>query len=145
MKATKQRKKQQRAQQEQKLYPPFEVLGSFKDYFPDIDLAQVEWSWEVPFKIYEAEFELDGQEIEAEFTITGHLMLIETSIPNDELPEVVRKSMRERYPNQSIDEVERVEYSNGMVCYEIELEKGEKVREVLYREDGLFIGEEVDL
>ena len=33
----------------------------------------------------------------------------------------------------------------GMVCYEIELEKGEKVREVLYREDGLFIGEEEDL
>ncbi|MDX2304739.1 MAG: PepSY-like domain-containing protein [Microscillaceae bacterium] len=144
MKSTKQ-KKQLKKQGQEKLFPTFEVLAMFKDYFPDIDLAKVEWSWEVPYKIYEAEFEQDGQEIEAEFTITGHLVLIETSIPNDELPEVVRKSLRERYPNQSIDEVERVEYSNGMVCYEIELEKGEKVREVLYREDGLFIGEEIDL
>ena len=145
MKATKQRKKQKRTQQEEKLYPSVEVLSLFKDYFPEVDLAEVEWSWEVPYKIYEAEFEVDGYEIEAEFTVTGHLLLIETSIEAEQLPEVVRKSMRERYPNQSIDEVERVEYSHGMVCYEIELEKGEKVREVLYREDGLFIGEEEDL
>lgn len=145
MKESKKRKKQKREQQEEKLYPSFEVLGSFKDYFPEIDLAKVEWSWEVPYKIYEAEFEEEGFEIEAEFTVTGHLLLIETSIPNDQLPEVVRQSMRSSYPNQSIDEVERVEYSNGMVCYEIELEKGEKVREVLYREDGLFIGEAEDL
>lgn len=127
------------------MYVPDEILLTFKDYFPNVDLAEVEWSWEVPYKIYEAEFDLEDKEYEVEITVTGHLIQAEISIPTEDLPEVVRKSMRERYPNQSIDEVERVEYSNGLVCYEIELEKGEKVREVLIREDGKFIGVAEDL
>ncbi len=141
MKASKSRKKQN----SERLYPSDEVLLSFKDAFPNIDIAAVEWSWEVPYKIYEASFEYEDNDYEVEITVTGHLLLAEISIAADELPEIVRKSMREKYPNQSIDEVERIEYSNGMVCYEIELEKGEKSREVLYREDGLFIGVEEDL
>lgn len=141
MKSSKSRKKQS----PERLYPSDEVLLSFKDAFPNIDIATVEWAWEVPYKIYEASFEYEDREYEVEITITGHLLLAEISISPDELPEIVRKSMREKYPNQSIDEVERVEYSNGMICYEIELEKGEKSREVLYREDGLFIGVEEDL
>ncbi|NJL13478.1 MAG: hypothetical protein HC913_11055 [Microscillaceae bacterium] len=144
MKAKKEAKSKKKAVQE-RLFPSDEVLLAFKDYFPDLDLAQVEWSWEVPYKIYEAEFEMDDREYEVEITVTGHLLLTEISIPAEELPEVVRKSMREKFPNQSIEEVERVEYSNGVVHYEIELEKGEKSLEALYREDGLFVGVAEDL
>lgn len=141
MKASKTRKKEST----ERLYPSNEVLLTFKDFFPDVDLSEVTWSWEVPYKIYEAEFEYGETEYEVEITVTGHLLLTEISIKTEDLPEIVRKAMREKYPNQSIDEVERVEYSNGVICYEIELEKGEKSREVLYREDGLFIGVGEDL
>ncbi len=144
MKESKNRRRKKR-EAEARLYVSDEVLLTFRELFPEIDLADVEWSWEVPFKIYEAEFELEGREYEVEITVTGHYLLTEISMSVEELPEIVRKSMREKYPNQSIDEVERVEYSHGVVHYEIELEKGEKVRETLYREDGLFIGEAEDL
>lgn len=125
----------------ERVFPGDEVLIMFKEMFPETPLETVEWSWEVPYKIYEAEFSQDGRDYEVEILITGTPLLVEISIEADELPEIVRKSMREKYPNQSIDEVERVEYSNGLVMYEIELEKGGKSYEVLYREDGKFVGE----
>lgn len=136
MKASKQQKKQT-----EHLFANDAVLLTFRQLYPHLDLSQVTWSWEVPYKIYEAEFEQDGQEYEVEIAVTGQHILTEIEIDTNQLPEVVRKSMRANYPNQSIDEVERVEYSNGLVYYEIELEKGDKTREVFYREDGLFIGE----
>jgi uncharacterized membrane protein YkoI len=141
MKASKSRKKPL----SERLYPSDEVLLSFKDAFPGVEITSITWSWESPYKIYQASFEHEGQEYEVEITVTGHFLLVEMAISPEDLPELVRKAMREHYPNQSIDEVERVEYSNGIVCYEIELEKGEKSREVLFREDGLFIGVEEDL
>ncbi len=142
MKKSKQKKKQS---PEETFFVSEVVLIAFKEKFPDVEVANVTWSWEVPYKIYEAEFERNGQEYEVEITVTGHHLLTEISLAPEELPEIVRKAMRQKYPNQSIDEVERVEYSHGLVCYEIELEKGEKVREALYREDGLFIGVAEDL
>ena len=136
MKSSKQQKKR-----EEQLFVSDAVLLTFRQLYPTLDLHKVTWSWEVPYKIYEAEFELDDKEYEVEIAVTGQHILTEIEIESDQLPEAVRKSMRKTYPNQSVDEVERVEYSNGLVYYEIELEKGEKTREVFYREDGLFIGE----
>lgn len=119
--------KQQKNRTEQ-LFANDVVLLTFRQLYPHLDLSQVTWSWEVPYKIYEAEFEQDGQEYEVEIAVTGQHILTEIEIDPNQLPDVVRKSMR-------------VEYSNGLVYYEIELEKGDKTREVFYREDGLFIGE----
>jgi hypothetical protein len=130
---------------EPKFFVPADILRVFKYEFPEVNPAEVVWSWEVPYKIYEAEFSLDNREYEVEITVTGHHLLTEIEIPNKELPKVIKKAIEDKYPDWEIDEVERVEYSHGDTHYEIDLKKGEVEIEVHFREDGLFIAEGEDL
>lgn len=129
-----------------KISVPSEIIRIFKSKYPQVDLANVSWSWEVPTKIYEAEFEIEGKEYEVEITVTGHHLLTEIEIPVDHLPAHIKEAVSKKYPEHSIDEVERVEYSNGDVSYEIDLVKeGGREFEVHYREDGEFIAKGTDL
>jgi uncharacterized membrane protein YkoI len=139
------KRKKKQAPKNDRVFVSSEILLSFKDNFPGIDLSEVKWSWEVFNKIYEAEFEIDGVEYEAEFTVTGHLIVTEVSISIEELPKGIAEIVAEQYPDCKIEEVERLEYSHGETHYEIDLVKGEKEFEVHYREDGMFVAEGEDL
>lgn len=127
------------------LVPPSEILREFKAYYPDIDLTQVLWSWEVPFKIYEAEFVLEGKEHECEFTVTGHWLLTEIEIKTSEVPDHILDLAKKRYNKAKLEEASRVLYSNGDVCYELGFANKNTTFEVLFREDGLFVGRGKDL
>lgn len=105
-----------------------------------------------PGKDLEAEFEQDGKEYEVEITVTGHYLLTEIEIPVEELPDHIREKVSLDFPDCRIDEVSIVNYSNGDMAYEIDLEKpieGEKDEmlefEVHYREDGVFIAGDFDM
>jgi len=143
MKKSKQTRK--RKKKEEKLFVPAEILRVFKDAFPEVELGDVEWEWEVPQKIYEAEFKHQNYEYEVEITVTGHHLLTEVEIPEEEIPEVVKSACSRKFRGWKIDEVEKVSYSNGDVYYELELSKEkddeEQEKEVLFREDALFIAE----
>ena len=139
------KEKQKRQERRRRVHVPSEILRLFKEYFPEVDLTQVEWSWEVPGKIYQAEFEHGGQEQEAEFTINGFLLCVETEIPEEELPESLRAVVKERYPKYEISGVEEVDYMNGEIHYEVELDNGENEFEILIREDGWVIVAAEDL
>ncbi|MCS7077407.1 MAG: PepSY-like domain-containing protein [Bacteroidia bacterium] len=127
------------------LVPPSEILREFKSYYPDIDPTQVIWSWEVPFKIYEAEFVHEGKEYEAEFTVTGHWLLTEEEIKLSEVPEHIIETAKARYNKSKLEEASKIVYSNGDVCYELGFTAKGRTFEVLFREDGLFIGRGKDL
>jgi len=129
-----------------KLFVPNEILRVFKSLYPEIAVQDVEWSWEVPGKIYEAEFSLGDQEFEVEITVTGHHLLTETTIKHA-IPQVVRDTVSHFYPDHAINSSSLVAYSNDDICYELDLvcaAKGTEF-EVLIREDGLFLMEGVDL
>ncbi|MCU0444321.1 MAG: PepSY-like domain-containing protein [Microscillaceae bacterium] len=126
-------------------FVPADILRVFKYEFPEVDASTVEWSWEVYNKIYEAEFVFENREYEVEITVTGHHLLTEIEIPTKELPKIVKKAVEEKYPDFEIEEVERIEYSNGDIHYEIDLKHEEKELEVHFREDGLFVAEGEDL
>lgn len=119
-------------------FVPSDILVAFKEHYPFVALDTVTWSWEVPGKIYEAEFELDGVEHEVEFTITGEWLLTETEIDLEEVPEIILNDIASRYPGFTPDEASQVEFSNGLLHYEISLEKDGLGFEVQYREDGMF-------
>jgi hypothetical protein len=127
------------------LFPPSDVLRTFKQLYPQINLAQVEWSWEVPLKIWEADFEWEGKEHEVEITVTGHHLLTEVELTHAEVPEAVMKAVKKHYPEEEIGDVECVFYSNQDVHYEFDIKRGKKEFEAHFREDGLFIGEGKDL
>lgn len=122
-----------------RLVPPSEIIRTLKGHFPELDMTTVEWSWEVYNKIYEAEFEHEGEAYEVEITINAELLLVEQAIDVDDVPENIIIKAEERFPDCDITEAEQIELSNGDVYFELTLvkENGEKF-EVHYREDGVM-------
>ena len=129
----------------QDFFVPNDILRVFRGLYPNVDLCQVEWSWEVPGKIYEADFELNGHEYEVEITVTGHHLL--TEIEGPEASKLVRNVLAELYPDHSVDACTWVHYSNGDLSFEFELTSAKDGREfeVHLREDGQFLLEGIDL
>lgn len=130
-----------------KLFVPNEILRVFKDYYPDVELSSVEWSWEVPGKIYEADFSNAEADYEVEITVTGHLLLTEISLDLEEVPSLVMEHIGEDFPDHSINEASFVQYSTGDITYELALTNAQSgdAFEVHYREDGLFLTKGYDL
>lgn len=131
----------------EKLFVPNEIIRVFKQYYPAIDLGAVEWSWEVPAKIYEAEFDLDGQECEVEITVTGHWLQTEKTIAMSAVPKIVQHAVADDYADYAMGSAAHIEYSNGDIAYEFDLKcasTGEEI-EVIYREDGWKIIAGADL
>jgi len=128
-------------------FVPNEILRVFKEYYPDINLADVEWGWEVPAKIYEASFENGTVELEVEITVTGHVLSSEISLEVEDVPEIVIAAANEKFEDHSIEEADMVQYSNGDISYELELKcasTGEEF-EAHFRDDGMFIAKGYDL
>lgn len=147
MKKSKQARRTRRVKREEKLFVPSEILRTFKYMFPDVDINDVEWEWEVPFKIYEAEFKYQNLEHEVEILVTGDPLLTEIEISEEDIPESVIAACKRKFRGWKIDEAEKVIYNNEDVHYELELSKEDKdgedeqEKEVLFREDGWFLGE----
>lgn len=130
-----------------KFFVPNEILRVFKEYYPDINLSDVEWGWEVPAKIYEASFDNGSVELEVEITVTGHVLSSEISLEIEDVPEVVIAAANEQFEDHSIEEADMVQYSNGDISYELELKcasTGEEF-EVHFRDDGMFLARGYDL
>ncbi len=131
-----------------KIFVPADILRTFKAYFPDVEATAVTWGWEVPNKIYEAEFEHEGKQHEVEITVTGHLLLTETNISLEDVPDAILDAVQAKYPEYLIEEAELVVWGNDDTCYEFDLKHKEdesKTLEVQFREDGMFVAEGDDL
>ena len=130
-----------------KLYVPNEILRVLRDYYPDVKLNEVEWSWEIPGKIYEAEFEQYDVSYEVEITVTGHLLLSELSLELEDLPEHIVAAASETFEDHSIEEADMIQYSNGDVSYELSLKNASTgtIFEAQFRDDGLFLLKGEDL
>jgi hypothetical protein len=85
-----------------RLVPPSEIMRTLKSHFDGLDMTTVEWSWEVYNKIYEAEFEIEGEEYEVEITITGDLLLVEKAIELDKVPAKIMEKAEARFPDADI-------------------------------------------
>ena len=130
-----------------KLFVPTEILRVLKEYYPDVKLNEVEWSWEVPGKIYEAEFEQYDVDYEVEITVTGHLLLAELSLDIEDLPEHIVAAVNEKYEDHSIEGADMIQYSTGDTSYEVVLRNASTGNEfeAHFRDDGLFLVEGADL
>jgi uncharacterized membrane protein YkoI len=130
---------------EKKLVVPNEVLLNFKSIFPEVPLSSVVWEWEVPNKIYEAEFEIEGVAHEVEFFITGDHLLTEKAISMEDVPANIIEAAKEAFPTATIGDAEEIEYNNGLVVYEFSLQDGDRHFEIHVREDGAIVAEGEDL
>ncbi|MGD1842770.1 MAG: hypothetical protein ACFB0B_18015 [Thermonemataceae bacterium] len=126
-------------------FVPSEILRVFKNLYPEVDLERVTWSWEVPHKIYEAEFEWRRKEYEVEILTTGYHYLTEISLQPKDLPTMVKAAIKTHFAGYQMEEAEKLMYANGDVHYEVDLVKGDESFEVHVREDGYVVATGEDL
>ena len=122
---------------QQKVEVPEKVLTSFEKMFPAA--TEVEWEMENEDE-WEAEFEMDGKEGSACFTIGGEW--VETEYEVETLPETIETIVNETYPGFEIDEIEIVEMPD-FSGYEIELKNGEDEMEILVNQEGEILEVEI--
>lgn len=72
---------------------------------------------------YEAEFDLNGVETSATFSVEGKLLETEQEIEQSVLPSSVSEYVKTNYAGKSIDEVAKITTGEGVVKYEVEIEK----------------------
>lgn len=72
---------------------------------------------------YEAEFELNGIETSATFSSEGKLLETEQEIEDSSLPNSISEYLKTNYSDKNIDEVAKITTGEGVIKYEVEIEK----------------------
>lgn len=82
--------------------------------------------WEKKQDHYEAEFTLNGKELEVQVDGAGKILVEKSNLPANELPAAVTAALQSSYKDYSVDDAERLD-RGGVVYYQVELEgRGKK-------------------
>jgi hypothetical protein len=112
---------------------PAVVSAAFTKQFPAAN--KVKWGKENA-KEYEAEFELNGKKISANYDMQGNWKETETEIPVSDLPGAVAKSIQAKYPGAVISGADKTEQPSGKIIYEANIKIKGKKRELEFFPDG---------
>lgn len=88
---------------------------------------------------FEAHFKIDGIKYRADFNADGSWVETETSIDEDDLPEAIKKVIKEKFSDEDISEVEKVDSAKKGVFYDVEFKQKGKNKDVEFRADGTII------
>ena len=115
---------------------PTVVINAFSKKFPDA--RHVKWGKESA-KEFEAEFELKGRKMSANFDLLGNWKETETEIDVVDLPGVIARSIAAKYPGAVISAANKIEKAAGKLFYEADIKlKGKKMEVELFA-DGRFV------
>jgi len=118
---------------------PAAVQTAFSAKFPDVQ--KVSWDQEED-GVWEAEFKVRGKAYSANFTKEGSWKETEYELAKTDIPSTVMASLKEKYPDAKIEEMEMLETPDGKF-YEIEIATGETTLEVALDANGTVVKEEV--
>jgi len=124
---------------------PEAVKTAFNKKFPAA--KEVEWGMEGKTQ-WEAEFELNGTDVSANFDLQGNWKETETDMKVSDLPGVVVKTINDQFPGYKIKDANLNE-TPQRVAYEIDIKKGKSKKEVTIDKKGKILsigkgGEESD-
>lgn len=119
------------------------------DVVPDAVQAALQAKYSEPEEVewyqsgnkYEAEFEADDKETTVLFNKRGKLLMTETELEEEDLPQSVRDYVAANYPDHPIEEADKEENRKGLF-YEVELMIDGQEVELRFDADGNFIEEE---
>lgn len=117
---------------------PSKVKTAFNRTYPratDVD-------WEMKGSNYEADFDLDKVDYKATYSAMGKLVSFEKDISNQQLPAIIAKAIKVKYPKGRIDDVEMIN-TGGKITYKIDIEGTPDVK-VWYGANGRFIKQVAD-
>lgn len=82
--------------------------------------------WERKENLYEAEFTLNGKELEVQIDQAGKILVEKSDIKANELPAAVTAALQSSYKDYKVDDADRLD-RDGVVYYQVELEaRGKK-------------------
>lgn len=96
--------------------------------------------WEKDTENYKAEFDLDRMDTEVWYNVSGTVVKKEVDITEAELPQAVRDAVKSGYADYRIDDIEKV-WQNNATSYELELEKNNEDKHVIFDEKGKVTAE----
>lgn len=118
---------------------PEAVMNAFKDENPD-----EKFSVEKEGENYLFLFEEEGVEKEILYDKEGNLISEDTEqeveIDPETLPQAIRDDIESRYPGAELLEADKVTLDDGSINYEVEIKVAEKILELIYEEDGTYMG-----
>ncbi len=88
---------------------------------------------------YEANFKIDGIKYRADYNADGTWVETETSIDEDDLPKAIKKVIEDKFKDEKITEVEKVESATKGSFYDVEFKQKGKNKDVMFRADGTII------
>jgi len=116
--------------------PDARIVAAFKTMHPSATVER--WLDEPPN--WEAKY-TDGSEHGAvSFDATGKVVETELVIPAEALPTAAGEHIKEHYPAERVQGVERITRMNGTVTYEVQVTG----KELVFDADGRFLEEEMD-
>ena len=118
--------------------PNEKITTAFNNKYPEAQ--KVEWEQEEE-NIWEAEFEMNGNEFTACFNTNGEWLETEMDFELSKLPDTVRQTISMNYEGFEIDEAEWIE-TPDFKGFAIEIEKdkeGEKELELFITKEGKLI------
>ena len=121
------------------LSTPAAVAKAFETKFPSA--GEVKWGKESDVE-YEAEFELNDQEMSANFDANGTWLETEAKLAPKDLPAPVLATLKSQFGDSKIKKAESLEKAGEPVVYEIKLEQGENEVEVVLDANGKVISKE---
>lgn len=119
---------------------PGKAVDTFNAMFPGAH--DVEWGKESD-TVFEAEFEVDGREVSANFDAGGIWLETETMLSVSDLPGDVRDGVASRFSGSEVRKVERVERAGEPVQYEVLIATDENESEVILDADGTILSRNV--
>jgi uncharacterized membrane protein YkoI len=109
---------------------PGKVTDALKARFPEAEISKWTREEEGDLAVYDIEFEQAGQKFEADIKEDGAIHNWEKAILTEDLPEIVKKSVLERYAQSTITEIMEIsavrDGQDVVEGYEIVIETADK-------------------
>jgi hypothetical protein len=125
---------------------PQAVMGALKAKFPDAEIHKWTKETEDDIVVYDIEFKQQDQKFEADIKEDGTIHNWEKEIAAEDLPEAVKKTAEEKYPNSTHKEIMEItavkDGEDVLEGYEIVLETADKKEvEITVAPDGRILEE----
>lgn len=123
------------AQEMSETQVPSVIVNNFKKEFPKANDVE----WERQGDQYNVDFEIGRyKDYEAWFTASGMLIRYTEEISEGDLPKAVKDAVKNKYKGYRIDDAKKI-IENGVETYNVEIEKGNDERDLIFSKNGDFI------
>jgi hypothetical protein len=115
--------------------PPKEVSEKFSEEFPEVKFVK----WKKEGNNFEAEYKKGGMMHSVTYDPSGKWLEKESGISQGELPLPAQEDCRKNFPRSVIDKVEKLEFPDGTMRYELELRNNAIKKNLQYDKDGKLL------